>query len=69
MTCRYCEENPNGECEGEIRVRHAMTAYHFEGEKNSPEDPNRDFYACDSCYAAYVEHWTWMWEEYYNSVR
>jgi hypothetical protein len=71
MKCEF-EQKGIGEptcCEGEVKLRHAMTAYHFEGVKNSPEDPNRDFYACEGCYQAYVEYWQYMWDEYYSSVR
>jgi len=67
VKCEY-EDHPYCECKGEIKIRKAMTAYHFEGVKNSPEDPNRDFTACEEHYEAYVEHWTEMWNEYYSSI-
>lgn len=65
MKCEYSEM---GQCEGEVKVRKSMTAYHFEGVKNSPEDPNRDFHACDTCYSEHVAHWADMWNDYYSAV-
>ena len=65
MKCEYEEE---GHCSGEIRNCHAMTAYHFEGIKNSPEDPNKDFIACDGHYEDYAQHWQEQWDEYYGMV-
>jgi hypothetical protein len=65
MKCHY--ENCDGICEGKIELYHAMTAYHFEGVRNSPEDPNKDFYACEYHYGIYEDHWKNMWNEYYGS--
>jgi hypothetical protein len=51
-------------CEGEVKLHQSMTAYHFEGEKNSAEDPNKDFYCCDAHYKEYEAFWQDMWDEY-----
>jgi hypothetical protein len=71
VKCEYERLDAEGKicCGGDIKLRKAMTAYHFEGEKNSEEDPNRDFYACEDCYKEYTDHWTWMWDEYYAGQR
>lgn len=67
MTCEY-EGGPFGPCEGEVKLRSAMTAYHFEGCRNSPEDPNREFSACDSCYQEYAAHWSEAWREHNQDI-
>jgi hypothetical protein len=67
MICEHTD-CPDGPCEGEVSKRSAMTAYHFEGVRNSKEDPNKDFIACDFHYACYTEHWTEMWNEYYSAL-
>lgn len=70
MTCRYHDEATEmGPCQGEVKTRHAMTAYHFEGCPNSPEDPNRDFQACDAHWEDYRAFWQEQWDEYYAMVR
>lgn len=63
----YASDNHMGPCDGRVRVRHAMTAYHFEGKRNSLDDPNRDFVACEAHWQDYHQHWSDMWAEYYNS--
>lgn len=68
MECEF-ETHPDGSCEGEIKVRKAMTAYHFEGVRNSKEDPNRDFLACELHHGWYVDYWSEMWAEYYRNIR
>lgn len=68
--CQYGhDDNPFGPCEGKVELRHAMTAYHFEGERNSPEDPNKDFLCCEMHYEEYCKHWKEQWDEYYSMVR
>ena len=67
MKCEHAN-HPDGPCEGEIELRGSMTAYHFEGTPNSPEDPNRSFYACDLHYEWYQEYWQGMWDEYYGGL-
>lgn len=60
--CEYCDtQDFLGRCRGEVKKRGAMTAYHFEGVRDSKEDPNRRFMACDEHHEQYVEHWTDMW--------
>jgi hypothetical protein len=55
-------------CRGKTELRTAMTKYHFEGEINSSEDPNKDFYACEEHYEDYCQYWQEMWNEYWRSV-
>jgi hypothetical protein len=43
----------------------AMTAYAFDGEVNSDEDPNRDHEMCVHCY--YSKYWQEKWDEYRSS--
>lgn len=70
MKCHWERLDAEGKicCEGEVKLRHAMTAYHFEGEPNSPEDPNKDFYACEACWIEYRDYWQERWDEYYSGI-
>ena len=61
-TCEYCGNHLN------INVHRAMTAYPFDGEKNSIDDPNKDLTLCDSCWEDYKEYWADMWREYYANI-
>lgn len=62
-------DHPEGPCEGEIKIRGSMTMYHFEGCNNSPEDPNRDFAACDAHYEGYRAYWQERWDEVNADIR
>lgn len=64
--CEY--EDPVCPCLGEIKIRRSMTAYPFKGIINSPEDPNRDFMACEIHYLDYFTFWKEKWSEYYSGV-
>ena len=66
MKCEY--EGCCFDCEGEVEMRGAMTAYHFEGVPNSPEDPNRDRPMCEAHWQNYHDHWKAMWDEYYSGI-
>lgn len=66
MKCEY--EGHICECFGEVSLHHAMTKYVFDGIKNSPEDPNKDFFACDDHWEEYRTHWQEMWDIYYGEV-
>lgn len=60
--CEYCgEQDYMGRCSGEVKIHCAMTAYHFEGVRNSKEDPNREFMACQEHWDQYRDHWEDMW--------
>lgn len=48
--------------------RSAMTAYHFDGQMGSEEDPNKPMALCDSCWEDYREYWQSKWNEYYSSL-
>lgn len=65
VTQNKCEhahyQHITARCEGEVKMRGAMTAYHFEGTPNSKEDPNKSFLACKAHHDEYVDHWTDMW--------
>lgn len=68
MKCEHERIDVDGKtcCEGEVQVRGAMTAYHFEGVLNSPEDPNRDLTLCEACWEEYYDYWQERWDEYYS---
>lgn len=66
--CEYKDDPSWIECGGEVKVRPAMTAYVYEGPENAPEDPNRDFAACENHYTAYLEYWDEMWKEYWSNI-
>ena len=59
--CEYC-----GITEG-VELEDGRTAYHFEGEQGSVEDPNRGQMLCREHARAHHEHWDAMWDEYYAS--
>ena len=67
MICSLKDHAPET-CSGEVKLREAMTQYHFEGEANSPEDPNRDFLACEAHWERYEEHWSAMWADYHGII-
>lgn len=49
-----------------VQLEPSRTAYHFEGEIGSPEDPNKPMALCRSCAKEYHEYWDEMWAEYYS---
>jgi hypothetical protein len=51
-----------------VHMHPSMTAYHFEGEIGSPEDPNRPLPLCDNCGEDYRTFWESQWQEYWASV-
>jgi hypothetical protein len=59
--CEAC-----GETEG-VELECSRTQYHFEGEPDSAEDPNRQIGLCRSCAQEHHEHWDAMWSEYNSS--
>lgn len=60
-------ENMGYPCEGEVKMRHSMTAYHWDKESGKP-DPNANFPACESHYLDYYTHYKEMWDEYYAGI-
>lgn len=50
-----------------VRLRPAMTAYHYEGVEDTIDDPNRRLGLCPSCHNRYADHWSDMWREYNSS--
>ena len=66
--CR-CAYGKDGDCQGKVELHGAMTAYHYEGEKNGSDDPNKDFYACERHYDDYYTYWREQWDEYYSTIR
>jgi len=55
-SCERCGKGP-------AEHRPAMTAYHWDGKG---EDPNQDVMLCDECYDNHHAYWTSMWQDYYN---
>jgi len=51
-----------------VKLRPARTAYHWEGDENSDDNPNRDWMGCETCDQLDEEYWDEMWSEY-NSGR
>lgn len=49
-----------------VEMESSRTQYHFEGEDNSPDDPNKDIPLCRPCAAEHHEYWDDMWREYYG---
>lgn len=69
MSKNECEyPDLHGHCEGEVKLRHAMTQYCYteEDRLNGKEDPNKDFHACEYHWQCYYEYWREMWNEYYS---
>lgn len=62
--CKY-RDSMGGGCEGEIKLRDSMTAYHWDKESGDP-NPNAPFMCCQIHYETYEDYWTEMWEEYYK---
>ena len=58
---------PDCYCGGEVKLRGAMTAYHWDKESGKP-DPNPDFIACDNHWQMYHDHWKEQWDEYYSGL-
>jgi hypothetical protein len=63
MSHKCCYEHELGDCEGEIKLREALTKYHWD-KSVKEKDPNAPFYACESHAQQYVDYWTEMWAEY-----
>jgi sucrose-6-phosphate hydrolase SacC (GH32 family) len=58
--CEAC-----GTTEG-VEREDARTAYHFEGEVGSFEDPNRGVMLCRDHAAMHHAYWDEMWAEYHS---
>jgi hypothetical protein len=61
VRCEHCGSVP-------ASTRPAMTAYYFDGEIGSENDPNKPVTLCQECMTDYVDYWVAMWSEYYNAV-
>jgi hypothetical protein len=48
-----------------VALEPSRTAYHFEGERGSPDDPNRPVPLCRPCAEEYHAYWDERWAEYY----
>ena len=59
MKCDDC-----GYTTDSVKHRESMTAYHWDGTGDDPNDPGN---LCDVCYEDYCEHWRAMWDEYRSS--
>ena len=60
LECEHCRE-----VLPDVKAHPAMTAYHWDKEKDGPgPDPNRDVVLCNECHEGYVAHWESMWAEY-----
>lgn len=59
MKCDEC-----GYTADSVKHRDGMTAYHWNGEGEDPNDPGN---LCDLCYEEYVAYWSERWAEYRSS--
>jgi hypothetical protein len=53
---------------GGVALESARTAYHYEGVRGAPEDPNRPVPLCRECAVEHHAHWDEMWAEYHASL-
>lgn len=60
MECEH-KDNLECECSGPVTSQNSRTAYHFTGEPNSPEDPNRNLHLCEAHAKLHHEYWDDMW--------
>lgn len=58
--CEHC-----GEFWG-LKLEDSRTLYHFEGDWDDPQNPNRSVLLCRRCAVQHHEHWDEMWREYYS---
>jgi hypothetical protein len=56
--CEFC-----GEYNG-LRLESSRTSYHWDGEFDSPKDPNRDKLLCRKCAQMHHKFWDDMWTQY-----
>lgn len=49
-----------------VKWHRSRTAYHYEGVRDVPGDPNGRWLACPKCRAVDDEYWSDMWAEYYS---
>lgn len=57
--CERC-----GEFDG-VEEAPVMTAYHWDGEG---ENPNQPPYLCAQCTEQYMDYWNEMWDSYYSGL-
>ena len=63
-----CAAEEYGECRGDVLFEGSRTQYHYEGEKGTKDDPNKDIPLCRLHAKEHHEYWNEMWAEY-NSGR
>lgn len=51
-----------------VEMESSRTAYHFEGEIGSADDPNRPIPLCRPCAEEHHQYWTDMWAEYRSGL-
>lgn len=47
-----------------VEMENSRTQYHWEGDWDDPENPNRPIPLCRLCAAEHHLHWDYMWAEY-----
>ena len=49
-----------------VEMENSRTQYHFEGDQNSPDNPNAPVPLCRACAIDHHEYWDSMWGDYYG---
>lgn len=62
LACLRCETTDG------IEMESSRTCYHYEGEIDSPDDPNRPIPLCRLCAEEHHQHWSNMWAEYQSGL-
>lgn len=59
--CEFCASTQG------LKLESSRTAYPWEGQFDSPDDPNRNKLLCRHCAKEHHEYWDAMWKDYYSS--
>lgn len=62
LTCQCC-----GTLEG-VELESSRTCYHFEGDPDSDDDPNRGIALCRPCAEEHHFNWDAVWDEYNSGL-
>jgi hypothetical protein len=58
LACIRCDSTDG------VQMEDSRTMYHFEGELDSPEDPNKPIPLCRPCAADHHAYWNERWDDY-----
>ena len=51
-----------------VEMESSRTAYHYEGVRGGPNDPNRPIPLCRDCAQEHHYHWDGLWAEYQSGL-